>query len=59
MVQVVNADERIVVDVMLNMNESIDVIIRCAVKPLIYLILNESALSFISYLDDICYFYRL
>jgi glutamate-5-semialdehyde dehydrogenase len=54
-VQVVNTADRNAVGVMLNMSESIDVIIPRGGKSLIERISNESAIPVIKHLDGICH----
>ena len=54
-VQVVNTTDRTAVGVMLNMSESIDVIIPRGGKSLIERISNESAIPVIKHLDGICH----
>jgi glutamate-5-semialdehyde dehydrogenase len=54
-VQVVNTADRAVVGIMLNMSESIDVIIPRGGKSLIERISNESAIPVIKHLDGICH----
>ena len=54
-VQVVNTADRVAVGIMLNMSESIDVIIPRGGKSLIERISNESAIPVIKHLDGICH----
>jgi glutamate-5-semialdehyde dehydrogenase len=54
-VQVVNTADRAAVGVMLNMSESIDVIIPRGGKSLIQRISNESSIPVIKHLDGICH----
>ena len=54
-VQVVNTTDRVAVGVMLNMTESIDVIIPRGGKSLIERISKESAIPVIKHLDGICH----
>jgi glutamate-5-semialdehyde dehydrogenase len=54
-VQVVNTADRVAVGLMLNMSESIDVIIPRGGKSLIERISNESAIPVIKHLDGICH----
>ncbi|MFT5549041.1 MAG: glutamate-5-semialdehyde dehydrogenase [Candidatus Azotimanducaceae bacterium] len=56
-VQVVNTADRAAVGVMLNMSESIDVIIPRGGKSLIQRISSESSIPVIKHLDGICHVY--